>query len=95
MPHQVQGEASSTLKLPQKPDMRRCEVTVVLSNLMVVITLQYIHVSNHVTLNLHNVTCQSYLNKAGKTNTKAFLLLEKYITFKCMKLVFLIHHLSL
>lgn len=40
----------------------------VLSNLRVVIILQYTHVSNHhITLNLHKALCQFYLNKAGKT----------------------------
>lgn len=38
----------------------------VLTILMVMI-LQYIHVSNHVyTLNVQNVICLLYLNKAGK-----------------------------
>lgn len=37
----------------------------VLANIMVVIILQYITVSKqHIVLNLHNVTCQLYLNKA-------------------------------
>lgn len=43
------------------------------TNLIVIIIVQYIHVSNHhvYTLNLHNVLCQLYLSKAGK-NLKIF-----------------------
>ena len=38
---------------------------------MVVITLQYISVSNqHVVLNLHKSICQLYLNKAGENRVK-------------------------
>lgn len=37
----------------------------VLANIMVVIILQYISVSKeHIVLNLYNITCQLYLNKA-------------------------------
>ena len=43
----------------------------VLTNFTVVITLQYIHVSNHHTvhLKLTYVICQQYLNKAGEKHT--------------------------
>ena len=46
-----------------------------LTNLIVVIILQYIHVPNHHTLDVHDVICQLYLNKSGKNkyeNTSNF-----------------------
>ena len=49
-----------------------CDMTQVLVNALVVITLPYISVSNQraCTLNLCNVICQLYLDKAGKKITK-------------------------
>ena len=48
--------------------MQLCEVMHMLTNLIVVIILQYTQVANHhkCSLNLHNVICQLHLNKAGE-----------------------------
>lgn len=45
---------------------QKSEVMKVLTNSTVVITLQYLSVSNHPVVYLYNVICQLHLNKAGK-----------------------------
>ena len=51
-----------------------------LTSIILVIILQYIHVSNHLsTLNLHNVICQQYINKARKIKTTIYIYIYIYI----------------
>ena len=45
--------------------MYLCEVKGMLTNLILVNMSQYIHMSNHHILNLHNVLYQLYLDEAG------------------------------